>query len=212
MPTETPVSEVLPLVKNGLSNEEISRRLEAKGYTLQQIGDAINQAKIKQGVEGNMPPQEAQGAALDDFEIPLPDQGAASAPGPQQSSYQQPSYQQQSYQMPSQQMGYEEMQALVEQIIEEKWKEMMHSVGDIPLFKARVGDDMESVKQELVRTQKRLEDLQVAVLGKVREYNENVLTIGNDMKALEQVFSRILEPLTTNVKELGRISEELKKK
>lgn len=208
--TEIPVNEALSLLKRGFKPEEITRNLESKGFPLQQISDAINQAQIKQGVEGNMAPQDMQESVIDqDFDIPLPEQGGQQQQAPIQQ--QQASYQQ--YQMPAQPaVNYDEIQALVEQVVEEKWKEMMRSVGDINLFKARVGDDMEAVKQELLRTQKRLEDLQVAVLGKVREYNDSVLGIGNDMRALEEVFSKIMEPLVSNVKELGRITEELKKK
>src|SRR3989339_595614 len=180
--TEIPVNDALAMLKKDFKKEEITRSLEARGYTLQQIADAMNQAEIKQGVQRNMPGQEE---GYQDLDIPMPTQAA---------------------------VNYDEVQALVEQIVEEKWKEMMKSVGDISIFKARVSDDMEAVKQELLRTQKRLEDLQVAVLGKVKDYNESVLGIGNDMKALEQVFSKIMEPLVSNVKELGKITEELKKK
>ena len=188
-----------------MSNEEISRRLELKGYNIQQISDAINQAQIKQGVEGELPDlQEAP--AEDELNIPLPDQAEDTGAG-------EGTVAQQQYAMPPQPaMSYEEMQALVEQIIEEKWRDMMRDVGDIALFKVRVGDDLEAVKQEILRTQKRLEDLQVAVLGKVRDYGQSIQSLSGDIKALENVFSRILEPLTSNVKELSRITEDLKKR
>jgi SOS response regulatory protein OraA/RecX len=210
---EIPVNEALDMLKKGFKKEEIARTLEARGYTLQQISDAINQADIKQGVKGRMPGQEVQESIMDqELDIPLPDQAPAQQQQAPPAQQQYSSYQQ--YQMPQAQaaVNYDEIQALVEQIVEEKWKEMMRSVGDINVFKARVSDDMEAVKQELLRTQKRLEDLQVAVLGKVREYNDSVLGISNEMKALENVFSKIMEPLVTNVKELGKITEELKKK
>ena len=64
----------------------------------------------------------------------------------------------------------------------------------------------------ILRTQKRLEDIQVAVLGRVKDYNESVMNMGNDMKALEQVMSKIIEPLTQNIKDLNKITEHLKKK
>ena len=48
MANETPVGEVLEFIKQGLSNEEITKQLEVKGFNLQQISDAINQAKIKE--------------------------------------------------------------------------------------------------------------------------------------------------------------------
>ncbi len=210
--TEIPVNDALALLNKGFKREEITRSLESKGYSLQQISDAINQAEIKQGVKG-MPDQQMEESMMDqDLDIPLPDQ-AESVPTPVASQQQQEysKYQQPQYQVaPS--VNYDQIQVLVEQVVEEKWKEMMRSVGDIPVFKARVSDDMEAVKQELLRTQKRLEDLQTAVLGKVKEYNEGVLSIGNDMKALEQVFSKIMEPFVTNVKELSKITEELKQK
>ncbi len=210
--TDIPVNEVLTLLNRGFKKEEITRSLEGRGYSLQQISDALNQAEIKQGVQGNMPPQEMEESMMDeDLDVPLPDQNSSQQGAPQQ---QYNNYQPQQYQMPIAQaaVNYDEVQALVEQIVEEKWKEMMRSIGDINVFKARVGDDMEAVKQELLRTQKRLEDLQVAVLGKVREYNDSVLGIGNDMKALEEVFGKIMTPLVENVKELGKITEQLKKK
>ncbi len=208
---EIPVKEALEMLSKGYSKEEITRNLEPRGFNLQQISDAINQAKIKQGVE-KMPGQEMQPSMMDeeDLDIPLPQQQAPQQPATVSQTVQQHSQQYQP--LPQQQMNYEEMQAVVEQIIEEKWKEMIRNVGDINVFKARVADDLEAVKQEVLRTQKRLEDMQVAVLGRVKDYNESVLNISGDMKALEQVLSKIIEPLTQNVKDLSKITEELRKK
>ena len=215
MPNDTPVTEVLNLIKKGLSNYELTNNLEKRGYNLNAISDAINQAKIKQGVEGNMPPQNMQESAMDQ-NIPVPPQEEfvqQQAPAQQAPMEQPQMYQQPHYQMPQQQgPNYGDMQALVEQIVEEKWRDLVKGIGDMNVFKSRVGDEIESVKQELLRTQRRLEDLQVAVMGKVKDYNVSVDKIGNDMKALELVFGKILEPLTMNVKELGRISEEMKRK
>ena len=121
---ETPVSEALTLLKSGMKSWEIANQLKEKGYNMQQISDAMNQANIKQGVEGNMPLQQPQmqESVMDqsqDFDIPLPGQE------------QQPVAQQQQYSMPAQpQMSYQDIQAVAEQIVEEKWKEMMRSVGE----------------------------------------------------------------------------------
>ena len=219
MASETPVSEALALIKQGLSNEEVTRNLEGKGFNLQEISDAINQASIKQGVEGNMPPQNIPEPAMSQ-EIPVaPSQNQeeiipAAPVNPQAAVQEAAAYQQQQPYYPPQQAApsYGDMQAIVEQIVEEKWQTMAKGVGDIGVFKARVGDDMESVKQELLRTQKRLEDLQMAVMGKVKDYHSGVERISSDMKALEKVFGKILEPLTMNIKELGRVTQDLKKK
>jgi len=198
---QIPVNEVLEFLKQGRSNEEITTALEQKGFNLQQVSDAINQAHIKQGVEGNMPPSGMEESSASQ-EIPIPEQE------PQQ-AYAPPAEPQ--YQMP-QQAGpdYSNIQALVEEVVEEKWKEFIRDVGDIAVWKSRVGDDLEATKQELLRTQRRLEELQTAVLGKVKDYNQTVLNINTEMKALEKVFGKILEPLTENIKELKKVAADIK--
>ena len=105
----------------------------------------------------------------------------------------------------------EEIQEIAESIIEERWQEFIARAGDFELWKERTDREMVSVKQELIRTQDRFNSLQKAVLGKVSEYNENILNISTEMKALEKVFEKILDPLVTNIKELERITNKLKK-
>src|SRR3989338_280830 len=104
------------------------------------------------------------------------------------------------------------VQQITESIVEEKWDELMDKVGDLRLWKEKINSDIGSVKQEILRTQNRFENLQKAVLGKVHDYNENIININNEMKALEKVFEKILQPLTENVKELSKITDKLKKK
>jgi len=106
----------------------------------------------------------------------------------------------------------EDIHALVEEVIKEKWEEVLSTIGDITTWKSKISDDLEAVKQEVLRVQSRFDNLQAAVLGKVREYEKDIKTIGSEMKALEKVFEKIMEPLTTNIKELKRIVDELKKK
>jgi len=117
--------------------------------------------------------------------------------------------------IPSQSGGletYEDVQAIVEEIIDEKWKEVMSSIGDITAWKTRMENDSEAMKQEIIRLSERFDKLQVAVIGKVEDYNKSIKDMGSELKAMEKVFEKILEPLTTNIKELNKITEKLKKK
>ena len=75
-----------------------------------------------------------------------------------------------------------------------------------------MNNELIAIKQEIIRTQDHFKNLQGSVLGKVGEYNQNISNINTEMKALEKVFQKILEPLTTNIKELSRITEKLKSK
>ena len=202
---DIPIEKVQQLQSQGLTNEDITRSLEGQGYNLDQISMAMNQA----GMGGTGAPVGMEQSAME--EIPIPTQ--QQAPPVEQQPVQQPQQQDYGqYQLPQQQFGYEDIQAIVEEILEEKWKEFTRDVGDINLWKGAMSDDLDATKQELVRTQKRLEDLQVAVLGKVSEYNKTMQDIGTDMKALESVFGKILAPLTSNIKDLDRITQELKSK
>ncbi len=109
------------------------------------------------------------------------------------------------------QIDMERVHEIIEAIVSEKWQDVMGSVGNLAVWKEKVNNDIISIKQELVRLEERFEQLQGAVLGRVKDYDEGVRGIHTEMRALEKVFERILEPLTTNIKELNRITQELKK-
>ena len=52
---EPPTEDVISLRSVGKSNEDITSELTQKGFTNQQVSEAINQADIKGGVEGSVP-------------------------------------------------------------------------------------------------------------------------------------------------------------
>ena len=138
-------------------------------------------------------------------EIPVPTPSGAE-PAPQMPSAEMPS-------MPSPQtMSFDEIQSVVESVIDEKWKELLSSIGDITAWKAQISDDLEATKQEVLRLQQRFDTVQAALTGKVGEYETTMKGLSSEMKALEKVFEKIIEPLTSNIKELGRITEDLRKK
>lgn len=140
--------------------------------------------------------------AMDNLSIPEPPSYNSSVytnPQPT-SSFQQP------------QISSDYIQQIAEGVVEEKWDDLMSKVGDIRLWKDKIDNDITSIKQEIMRTQNHFANLQKAVLGKVSEYNENILNINTEMKALEKVFEKILQPLTSNIKELSKITEKLKTK
>ena len=103
-------------------------------------------------------------------------------------------------------------QSLDEEIIDEKWREHLTSIGDRTTWKAQITDEVEAVKQEILRVQTRFDNLQAAVIGKVEEYGTSVKDIGTEMKALEKVLEKILSPLTKSVKDLQVVSERLSTK
>lgn len=164
------------------------------------------------------PTNEMQVSELDqqeDVPVPSPEQGF---PEPIQEPQAYPSapsipsaqpYPQ--FASPQPQYSYEEIQSLVEEVIDERWKEFLSTMGDITVWKSQMGDEQEAIKQEVLRMQSRIDNLQAAVLGKVAEYSTGIKEIGLEMQALEKVFEKILEPLSSNIKELNKITEQMRK-
>lgn len=203
-----PLNEFKDLRSQGLSDAVIADRLKAKGYTSNEISEALNQLEIKQNISS---PSDMRPSLIDsDGEIPVPSPSAEEASvSPAPSSVVYPSYE--SQQMPLAQPGaYVDNNELIEAIIEEKWQNVVNAVGDIEVWKARFGDDLDAVKQELLRLGTRVDQLQQAVIGKVDDYNKNIAYMNSEIKALEQVLGKIIEPLTSNIKELNRITKDLK--
>jgi|SRR3989338_2149820 len=112
---------------------------------------------------------------------------------------------------PAQTLDAERIQAVVEAVVKEKFEEMTQGVGNLAVWKEKVNNDLIAIKQEILRMRQRSEGLQNAIAGKLGDYDQGIRDITTEMKALEKVFEKILEPLTSNIKELGRITEEMKK-
>ena len=108
-------------------------------------------------------------------------------------------------------LDMERIHEIIEAIVDEKWEEVISKVGNIAIWKEKVNNDVVSIKQELVRLEENFRELQNAVLGRVKDYDEGIRGIHTEMKALEKVFEKILEPLTTNIKDLAKVTQDLKK-
>lgn len=179
----------------------------------QDIYDAVNQKKSAPSANPvNNPLDE-----LDQFEMPSPEAPTTQTPSPEVPE--PPSYSAPSYPAPSiepsiqqPQVSTDYIQQIAEEVVEEKWDDLMSKVGDIRLWKDKIDGDITAIKQEIMRTQNHFANLQKAVLGKVSEYNENIININTEMKSLEKVFEKIIQPLTNNIKELNKITNKLKTK
>jgi len=175
--------------------------------------DEMNYQDIKAGVDGMVGDVPAPSAE----EVPAAPEPSSEENSIPATNYSEGGYssqttnygQQQNY--GGNQIDMDRVHEIIEAIVNEKWQEIMAGVGNIAVWKEKTNNDVVSIKQELVRLEERFEQLQNAVLGRVKEYDEGVRGIHTEMKALEKVFERILEPLTSNIKELSAITQELKK-
>ena len=228
MPTNTPVKEVEALKQQSLTNDQIIKDLQGKGFSSQQIYDALNQTDVKMGV--NQPTEDEMSEApspysddMSSMQPSLMDDSATQPadisqmdmpsepeiPSPQESY--SPVQPQQNYQQ-QQQFSNQDIEETVELIISEKWSQLIEKIGDFQVWKEKNRMEVEAIKQEVLRLRTNFENLQNSLISKVNEYNKNNTNVTSEMQAMEKVFEKILEPMTANIKELSRITEAMKKK
>jgi len=189
-PSGTPVDKVAALQKQGMSNFQIVQSLQQQGFSSQQIYDAINQASVKSGVNPTpaqpmMPP--APGA-------PPPGPTGVPPPPPVPSSTAP---------------GIEET---VEAIVDEKWKEVSDALGKINEWKSTTDTSINKIQQSIKDLKSDMDNLHKAIVAKIGEYDQNILNVGTEIKAMEKVFSKVLPTFTENVNELSRVTKGIKKK
>ncbi|MBI2581909.1 hypothetical protein HYV87_02125 [Candidatus Woesearchaeota archaeon] len=187
----SPVSEVAQLRQQGLTDDIVVDELSQRGYTQQQISEAIAQADAGQGSGYGMssPPEQMSNMQ--------PEMSMPSA---------QPAYQEDVSNI------YERIEEITESMIDERWDDLIGEVKKIVDWKNKV----EEKQMKLVHDVEKLKDdfkmLHEAVLGKLDDYDSRMQAVGTDLKAVGKVFKDVIPTFVDNVKELSSIKEELKKK
>jgi len=230
-----PLNEVMNMQRGGMSPQQIATSLEQRRFNQDQISEALSQATIKNEVGRAETPIWSQnqrnnvvppGTFLEQPSLPLELLNAPSpsyipeeqvgAPKTVSISSMKPQIQEQplttfSSEAPAR-ASYEMVEEIVESVVKEKWDDMIKNVGDIKLWKERMQVDTNAIKQEILRMQDRMDSLQKSLIGKLTDYDQGVKEIGTEIKALEQVLQKIIGPLTKNIKELEKVTEEIKKR
>ncbi len=176
MPSEVPISQVVSMQSQGLTNNQIIQSLQRQGYQPTQIYDALAQAEAKRSIE----PMEVPGEMAPRTEIRAP---PASHP---------------------------ESEAIVEQIIEEKWHELQKDLGKINEWKELITSRMDKLEQSTTDMKSDLDGLHKAIVARIGEYDKTLMDVGTEIKAMEKVFQKVLPELTGNIQELSRITKNVK--
>ncbi len=155
-----------------------------------------------------MPPPMQQVPPSQPFAMNPPEMsGQPGLPPPQSDQFQQP------YQAPQQpfepRMSTEET---VEAIIDEKWNDLLKDINKLVQWKERTDLTLNKLQQEVDDIKDNVDSLHKSITSKISTYDENIKNVGVDIKAMEQVFQRILPKFTDNVNKLSRITDKVSKK
>ena len=186
----SPVSDVLQLRQQGLTDDIIIEELSQRGYPQQQISEAIAQADSSSpaGYGQSMP-------------------GADQMPMiPQEMPSPQPSYQEDMSNI------YERMQEIAEAMIDEKWDDLIGEVKKIIEWKNKNEEKQSKLQHDVDKLKEDFKMLHEAVLGKLEDYDPRMRDVGTELKAVGKVFKDVIPTFVENVKELSSVKEELKKR
>lgn len=190
---EVPVQAVLQLRGEGLSNEEVIEQLKSQGYSLGQIRDAMSQAEVRVAAIAPRATAAREPAVPTELpEFPMPEEEFA-PPMPSMPT---------AGMMPSATASVEEMERILEEIVEEKWKDVMSKFRVLEDFKAKVEERVIQMDKRVSELITRLDNVQNVVAGKVEDYDKTMQDVGVEVRALEKVMQKLVPSMADQVKEL----------
>ena len=177
----SPVSDVLQLRQQGLTDDIIIEELSQRGYPQQQISEAIAQADSSSpaGYGQSMPG--ADQMPMMPLEMPSP----------------QPSYQEDMSNI------YERMQEIAEAMIDEKWDDLIGEVKKIIEWKNKNEEKQSKLQHDVDKLKEDFKMLHEAVLGKLEDYDSRMMEVGTELKAVGKVFKDVIPTFVDSVKELS---------
>ena len=193
----SPIEQVLMMKQQNYTNNQIVQTLQSQGYSTDQIFDAINQAGLSGGFE---PAPEQVEEGMQDY-------------GQSYQQYPQPQYQ--TIQTPSEiqspvSIDEERIQEVAEAIIDEKWQDLAKDIRSVIEWKERSEDRIAKIEQQILDLRLNIDNLTKAIMSKVTSYDQNIVDVGTEVKAMEKVFQKILPSLTESVKKLDRMTKDVK--
>ena len=198
----SPVEQVIMMKQQGYTNNQIVQTLQSQGYNSAQIFDAINQANLSSGIQE--PPEHPE-IGMQDY-------------GQNYESYQQQEPQQafQTFQPPPPReqtvnsVDRESIQEVAEAIIDEKWEELAKDIKKVIEWKERSEERIVKLEQQIIDFRISLDSLTKSMMSKISSYDQNIVEVGTEMKAMEKVFQKVLPNLTENVNKLDRMVKNYK--
>lgn len=217
------LERVMQMQSEGLSESQIIDSLRQERVSPKEIYDALTQSQIKSELSqtptfenetGEMKPSMTQqtpeaysreesyvDSSQTQAEQPYPEY---TEPVPPTQEY-YPQYQE--YQPPQQQAtDIETINEIAEQIVEEKNTELKKQISEIKNFKEEAKAEIDRLNEKIEKIENNYNELQIAIIRKIGDYGENIKNIAAEMHETQNSFSKMINPLTDNIRELQKIT------
>lgn len=199
-------------VKSALnSNPEFVSQTEAgiDGNSMQQ-SMMMNQQNGDESYSSVNPQEYSQQYSPQEY-VPSPEAGSEGEQVSQESADYYPDYQDgQAYAeyQPKPSIDIETVNEICEQTVEEKTDKLKKEISSFSKFKEEIGFDVEKMNERLTKIENNFNDLQMAILRRIGSYGEDIKNIAKEMHSTQESFSKMLDPLTDNIRELQKISSK----
>jgi len=213
------LEQINSMKQQGYSESQIATALKEQGHSATEINESLSQSKIKDaitGTSGMQPSTMPQAGQVQNYG----QQYAAEAPQYAQ-QYQQQAQVQEQYpvetynqeQYPQQyypQTDVATIREVAKQEVETTLKDVKKELEVLSKAKTDLSYAVQSMDQRLKRIETVIQELQSAIIRKIGEYGEAISGISDEVKATQDSFSKIINPLLDKKRGLssGEESEE----
>ena len=233
------LERISAMKKEGKSSREIIKTLGEEGISPRQINEALSQLDIKSAVsaEENMQPsimQTTEQPAIGMSSSPEANP-EISAPAPQyapevsaqpieQAQYAPPEYSQdyaQGYDASSSSQGYGQYQPAVDietirdianQIIEESMDKLKEQLSSAGKMKTEINAKIQEIEGRLEKIEEIIQQLQFSIIKRMGEYGEAVSDISKEVRATQDSFSKLVNPIMNKKRGVQEEQSEKKQK
>lgn len=190
--------QIIALRQQGYADEQIIQTLQSQGNKSSEIYDAITKADMASGApaapsapSGQYPPGPAPPGQY------AYEQPAEPAPPPEPAPE-------------TVEDDREKIEQIAEAIIDEKWNELVKDINKVMELNRKTESRLVKMEGDIKNLKDNFENLHKGILGKITEYDKNLVNVGTDIKAMEKVFQKILPTFTENVNKLSRLTGGVK--
>ena len=189
------LERITSMKQSGISDAQIVNTLIEEGISPLEINEAISQSKIKSAIA--QPNQEMQPSMASPAQAYTQEQYAPEQ-YPQQQNYSDQQYAQQAYpqeQYAQQGFDIETLKDISKQQVEESFKKIKEEVTNLSKLKTEVKMEIQNLDSRLSQIESIIRELQSAIIRKMGEYGEAITGISEEVRATQQSFSKILNPV-----------------
>ncbi len=221
------LEKIMFLKQQGNSDAQIVDMLMEEGITPREINEAISQSQIKSAVATDsyaqepglqpsiMNPSESQMIAQQEAETQeniyaqeqMPVQQEAQAyPSYPGAGYDQYAYPQQAeqtgegYYTPP--MDLETIHDIAKQEVEESMRKIKDELSSFSKFKTEIKFEMQDIESRLVKIEAVIQEVQSSIIRKMGDYGAAISGISKEIRATQESFSKVLNPLMDKRREI----------